>query len=67
MEQVQMDYWDIEKVNDFNFLYKEVEKFMSRRRQSLVNFKSPVYMKQKPLNIVYGIGRLYILFFIAAW
>ena len=32
MEQVQMEYWeiDIEKVNGYNFLNEEVEEFTSR-------------------------------------
>ena len=32
MEQVQMEYWemDISKVNEFNFLNEEVEEFTSR-------------------------------------
>ena len=33
MEQIQMEYWemDIWKVNEFNFLNEEVEEFISRR------------------------------------
>ena len=33
MEQIQMEYWemDIWKVNEFNFFNEEVEKFISRR------------------------------------
>ena len=47
MEQVQMEYWeiDIEKVNEFNFLNEEVEEFTSMRSQSLVNVKSASYLK----------------------
>ena len=49
MEQIQMEYWkmDIWKVNEFNFLNEEVEEFMSRWNQNLVNIKSPCYLKQK--------------------
>ena len=35
------------KVNEFNFLNEEVEEFMSRWNQNLVNIKSPCYLKQK--------------------
>ena len=47
MEQVQMEYWemDIEKVNEFNFLNEEVEEFTSMWSQSLVNVKSASYLK----------------------
>ena len=38
---------DIEKVNDFDFLNEEVEEFMSRWGQSLVNMRIPSYLKQK--------------------
>ena len=41
-----MENKDIEKVNEF-FLNEEVEEFTSRWSQSLVNLKSPVYLKQK--------------------
>ena len=55
VEQVQMEYWekDIEKVNEFNSLYEEVEEFTSMCRQSLVNVRSPSYLNKKPSNIVY--------------
>ena len=55
MEQVQMEYWemDIWKVNEFKFLNEQVEKFTSRWCQNLVNVWSPSYLKQKILNIVY--------------
>ena len=44
-----MEYWemDIWKVNKFNFLNEEVEKFVSRWNQNLVNMKSPSSLKQK--------------------
>ena len=44
-----MEYWEmnIEKVNEINFLNKEVEKFLSRWSQSLANVRSPSYLKQK--------------------
>ena len=38
---------DIEKVNEFNFLNKEVEQFMNGWNQSLVNVSSPSYLKPK--------------------
>ena len=37
---------DIEKVNEFNFLNKEVEEFMSRWSQNLVNVRNPCHLKQ---------------------
>ena len=37
---------DIEKVNEFN-LNEEVEEIMSRWSQSLVNVRSPSYLKQQ--------------------
>ena len=57
MEQVQMDYrqMDIQKVNEINFLNEEVEEFTSRWSQNLVNVRSPSYLKQKTLNIVYEV------------
>ena len=45
-----MDIW---KVNEFNFLNEEVEEFMSRWNQNLVNIKSPSSLSKKPLNIVH--------------
>ena len=50
-----MEYWemDIWKVNEFNFLNEEVEEFTTRWSQNLVNVRSPSYLKQKSLNIVY--------------
>ena len=49
MEQVQMEYWEmeIEKVNEFNFLNEEVEESMNRWIESLVNVRSSSYLKQK--------------------
>ena len=44
-----MEYWemDIWKVNEFIFLNEEVEEFTSRWSQSVVNVRSPCYLKQK--------------------
>ena len=39
-----MDIW---KVNKFNFLNEEVEEFISRLNQNLVNIKNPSYLKRK--------------------
>ena len=36
-----------EKVKKFNFLNEEVDEFMSRWSRSLVNVRSPSYLKQK--------------------
>ena len=49
MEQLQMEYLDMgfEKVKKFNFLNEEVDEFMSRWSRSLVNVRSPSYLKQK--------------------
>ena len=49
MEQVQMKYKekDILKVNQVNFLNKDVEEFTSRWSQNLVNVRSPSYLNQK--------------------
>ena len=47
-----MDTW---KVNEFNFLNEEAEEFTSRWSQNLVNVRSPMYLKQKSLNIVYEV------------
>ena len=49
VKQVQMEYWemDIDKVNEFHFLNKEVGEFSSRWSQSLVNLRSPSNLKQK--------------------
>ena len=49
MEQLQMEYLDMgfEKVKKFNFLNEEVDEFMSRWSQSLVNVRSPSCLKQK--------------------
>ena len=65
-----MKYWDVdnEKVNEFNFLNKEVEEFMSRWIQSLVNVRSPSYLKQRSFEFcLWDINRLYIQFFIWTW
>ena len=52
MEYREMDTW---KVNEFNFLNEEAEEFTSRWSQNLVNVRSPMYLKQKTLNIVYEV------------
>ena len=44
---------DNEKVNEFDFLNEKFEEFTSRWSQSLVNLKSPVYLKKKLSNTVY--------------
>ena len=65
-----MEYWemDTEKVNEFNFLNEEVEKFTRMWSQSLVNIKSASYLKQKTFEYcLWGINRLYIQFFIRTW
>ena len=45
-----MDIW---KVNKFNFINEEVEEFTNSWNQNLVNLRSPSYLKQETLNIVY--------------
>ena len=63
MDQVQIEYWEmgILKINEFNFLNKEVEKFTSRWSQNLVNVRSPSYFKQRNFEYcLWGINRLYI-------
>ena len=49
MEQVQIENseMDIWKVNEFNFLNEEVEKFSNRWSPNLLNVRSPSYLKQK--------------------
>ena len=49
MEQLQTEYWemDISKVNEFNFLNKEVEEFTSSWNENLFNVRSPSYLKEK--------------------
>ena len=37
----------VEKVKEFNFLNEEVEEFMKKWSQNLVNVRSPSYSKQK--------------------
>ena len=44
---------DIEKVNEFNFLNEKVEELASRRSQSLVNARSPSYLRQKKTSILF--------------
>ena len=61
MEQVQMEYWemDIWKVNEFNFLNEEVDEFTSRWRKNLVNVKNPSSLKQKTIEYcLWGMSRL---------
>ena len=50
-----MEHWamDIQKVNEFNFLNEEVKEFTSSWSQSLVNVRTPSYLKQNPSNTVY--------------
>ena len=70
MEQVQMEYWemDIQKVNEFNYLNEKVEEFTSRWSQSLVNVRIPSYLKQNSFKYCsWGIKRLYIQFLIWTW
>ena len=55
------EYWemDIEKVNEFSFLNEEVEEFMSRWSQNLVNIRSPCHSKQITFEYwLWGINRL---------
>ena len=52
MEQIQMEYWDIEKMNQLNFLNKEFGELTNIQSQSLANWKSRVYVEKKPSNIV---------------
>ena len=50
---------DIEKVNEFDFLNEEVEEFMSRWSQNLVNVRSPCHSKQITFEYwLWGINRL---------
>ena len=39
-----MDIW---KANEFNFLNEEVKELTNRWRMTLVNMRSPSYLKQK--------------------
>ena len=59
MEQVM----NIEKSNEFNFIKKKVEEITNRWSQSLVNAKSPCYLKQKIFDFVYETQPDYILSF----
>ena len=47
MEQVHMEYWDMDimKVNVFIFLNEEAEEFTSRWSQSFAGVRSPCYLK----------------------
>ena len=49
MEQVQIEYceMDIWNVHEFNFWSEEVEEFTRKWSQSLVNVRSPRYLKEK--------------------
>ena len=65
MEQVHIEYreMDIWKVNEFNFLSKEVEEFASKWSQNLVNV-SPSYFKRKTLlyiQIIYSSFHLFMM------
>ena len=62
-----MEYWEIDiwKFNEFNFLNEEVEEFISKWSQNLVNVRSPSYLKQNIFEYcALDIDRLYIPFFI---
>ena len=50
-----MEYWEMDlwKVNEFNILDEEIEEFTSSWSQNLVNARTPSFLKQKTLNIVY--------------
>ena len=50
-----MEYWEMDlwKVNEFNILDEEIEEFTSIWSQNLVNARTPRFLKQKTLNIVY--------------
>ena len=52
MEQVELEYqeMDIWKVNEFNFLNKEVEEVIRRWSKNLVNLRSPSYSKAQLLE-----------------
>ena len=70
MEQIQIGYWEmgIWKVNKLNFGNEEIEEFTTSWSQNLVNTRSPSYLKQKTFEYcLWGIGRLYIQFFIQTW
>ena len=55
---------DISKVNEFNFLNKEVPEFTRRWSKNLVNVRSPSYLKQKTFEYcLRGLNRLSIQFF----
>ena len=61
---VQIEYWETDtwKVHGFNFLNEEVEEFSNRWSPSLINVKSPSYLKQKTFQYcLWGID--YILSF----
>ena len=45
-----MDIW---KVNKFNFSNEEVQEFISRWNQNLINIKGPSYLKQKKIWILF--------------
>ena len=65
-----MEYLDMrfEKVKKFNFLNEEVEEFMSRWSQRLVNVRSPSYLKQKTfVYCLWGANILHFQFFIRTW
>ena len=55
IEQVQTEYWetDIWKVNEFNFLNEEVEKFSNRWSPNLLNVRTLATWSKKPFNIAY--------------
>ena len=58
-----MGYWkiDVQKVHEFNFLNEEVEEFRSRWSQSLVNVRSPSYLRRRAFEYyLRGMNWLYI-------
>lgn len=50
----------IRKVDELNFLNKEVEEFISRWSWSLINARSPNYFKEKTFDVVYEVQPDYI-------
>ena len=62
MGQAQIEYWetDIWEDNELNFLNEEVEEFSNRWSPTLVNVKSPSYLKQKAFQYcLWGIDYLF--------
>ena len=58
MDYCKMGIW---KVNEFDFLNKEVEEITRMWSQNLVNLRNPGYLKEKAFEYcLWGISRLYI-------